>query len=437
MKINDKVFEPVDLYEVTGGMTPAEIGGAVENAKTVPRASGKLLSKLKQNLYDCCVFVFSDSTGNSQSEWVYKYGEWLASLYPTHTVEYYLWDDSTDLYESAVTIQSGTGSRTLSIYNGAVPGSRPAHLMGDKYPSAVLSIPDADLVFCNHGHNILGYLGSDSENIQSGRVPLMIEPFAQILTRHDGAGVVILGQNPRRDDDDYAPQYIANNEAAGLINADFADSYSLFMDRDKDSSLYIDSIHPSDEGTALYLEAVKRLHNSYAHKPAVNPLKSSRNLVDNGDFSAFGGVLPDSWAAVNCTAEKDTVIYESPNGYSVQLSKTTGGSQSYLTQSLSNAQKAGLRGQYLTFAIRCYIESGQAATVGRVALTTNSKSSNSYPIVNDARDGWHWRMVSLYFSPSDSYLFARIFVDTGNEASASIRVDRAILCRGRLPSDVL
>ena len=34
MKIKDKVFEPIDLVDATGGMTPEEIGGAIANAVT-------------------------------------------------------------------------------------------------------------------------------------------------------------------------------------------------------------------------------------------------------------------------------------------------------------------------------------------------------------------------------------------------------------------
>ena len=320
-----------EIMAATGGMTPDEVGGAINSAAS---SAGLLLSKLDQDLYDCTVFVFSDSTGNSQSEWVYKYSEWIASKYKNYTVEYYLWDDDNDTYLAPVEIQAGTGVNTLSIYNGAVAGSRPAHLMGSKYPSAVINIPDADLVICNHGHNMLDYLGTNEENIATGRVPLMLEAFAQILVRHDGAGVIVVSQNPHRDTDDYSPQYIANNQVAGMINADLADSYKLFVQSDKSEDLYIDNIHPSDAGTELYLQAIKRLHSSTNHKAAINPLRSNKNLLSNGDFVAFSGATPDDFTEVNCTTIKNTSIYESSEGYSVDMSKTSGGSQSYITQNL-------------------------------------------------------------------------------------------------------
>jgi len=434
-KLHDKLFEPINLVDKTGGMTPDQIGGVLSTSSS---AAGQLISKLDDDKYDCCVFVFSDSTGNSQTEWVYLYSQWLASLYPAYSVEYYLWDDDNDVYFSGVDIQTGTGSNTLRIYNGAVPGSRPAHLLGEKYPSAVLAIPDADLIICNHGHNFLSYHGADESNIYSGRVPIFLEAFSQILCRHDGAGVIMLTQNPLRDSDDYAPQYIAIKNTAGLINADVADSYVGFVEANKDSSLYIDNIHPSDQGTAIYLNAIKTCHNSRIHKAAYNPVsKSSRNLLSNGNFNLFDSSLPDDWTGSNATASKDTTIFESDSGYSVSLSKTTPGSQSYLTQNLTTNQKQSLRGCYLTFAVRIYVPSGQSGTVGRVALMTNSKSSNNYPVVSDAVDGWSWRMISVYFSPSDSYLFARIYIDSGtSEDTANIKIDRAILCRGRIPSDI-
>lgn len=415
--------------------TGADIAETVNSLASISvSALGSVVSKIKNETGDSTILVCSDSTGNSDNEWVYLYGQYLATLNANYRVEYYTFNEATGLYRTAVVMQAGTGIGTLKLYNAAISGTKPDYIMAERFANAVVSLPKVDCLIMNHGHNCASsYSGLDPIN---QRTPQLIEAVLQILACHSGAGVVFMTQNPLRDNDVYKPVYRAILRAAALLGASVADSYKLFIEAGKNPDLYIDNTHPSASGTQLFLSAIKNLTIDGACRSAVSSLesKTKSNLLSNGDFSAFSGALPDGWTSTNATVAKNTTDFDSVNGYSVSVASTA--AEGCISQDLSANLLKYAKGKIVTLAVRVYIPTGQAATAGRIGLLSNSATTNNYTSSADARNGWVWRVLSLQVTPTDTYVTVKLYGDTAGGGGLAY-FDRAILSIGALPSDCI
>lgn len=110
MKIKDKVVEPIDLVDVTGGMTPEEIGGAVGGvySSTLSPFSAAI-SKLNAGFEPAVFTLVGDSTGNSDDEWFNYALLQYADKKPNKNIVTYGWDND---------INSFTAPRFLSKSSG-------------------------------------------------------------------------------------------------------------------------------------------------------------------------------------------------------------------------------------------------------------------------------------------------------------------------------
>ncbi|AUR93144.1 SGNH hydrolase-type esterase domain protein [Vibrio phage 1.184.A._10N.286.49.A5] len=416
------------------GLSKSGIAGSLQSASAIPTAAGRLVGKLEDDNGDCNIFVCSDSTGNEEFEWVYQYALTLAARYPAYTVNYYLWGQSEEEYLSPVELQAGTGIHTLNIWNGAISGSRISYLMGDKAVKAFRDIPDCDLVFINHGHNMISsYPQIDGE---VGKLSMYLEAIADITSEHRRAGVIFLTQNPRRDTDDYKDIYRTIIMCAGLINADVADSYKVFQEAGKPLDWFKDSIHPSTTGVKAYTNEVLKLHNSTKHKACMDFMGEAKtNILENGTFAYFSGATPDYWVInAESTSTKETVIVDGINGYSVKLDVVGSGGAQIFKQTIDANRRNYLKGKHVVLAVRMYIPEGQADNLARPAILTNSNSVTYEPNDNQ-RNGWHWRIVTTKVLDDASYFDAAIYLSASSVIGTSFYVDRAILVTGLLPFD--
>lgn len=415
--------------------TGADIAESVNSLASISfSALGGVVSKIKNAAGDSVILVMTDSTGNSDTEWVYLYAQYLATLNTQYRVEYYTFNEATGQYRAAVVLQAGAGVGTLRLYNAAIAGTKPDYIMGARFANAVVNIPKADCLIMSHGHNCASsYSGSDPIN---QRTPQLIEGPLQALAHHSGASLVYVTQNPLRDNDVYLPVYRAILRAAALLGASVADSYTLFIQAGKNPSLYLDNTHPSPAGTQLFLSAIKNLTIDGIHHSAISALDGTtkKNLLLNGDFAAFSGAIPDGWTLSDATCTKNTTDFDGLNGYSVSV--TTTAAVGGLSQNLpANALKF-VKGKIITLAVRVFIPEGQANTAGRIGLLSNSANANNYAPSADPRNGWVWRIVSLQVSPTDTYVTVKLYGDSaGNNGVAYF--DRAVLVIGSLPSDCI
>lgn len=224
---------------------------------TVATTSGRTSSlaavsgRLKRGTEDVVLAVLSDSTGNETTEWVYLTAQWLAARFPAYTVVYRLWNDTNQNYDAAVTIQTGTGSRTLTIYNASTPGMAAGYSL-TRIAAQIPVAPTA--VIINYGHN------SPSATLRSDNFQLV----RAVREKYPNAVLALTAQNPRgAADANYADALIrqqinidlAQSEGYGLINV-----FQTFLANPTYATDWLqgDNLHPNVTGSQKWAAEVQK-----------------------------------------------------------------------------------------------------------------------------------------------------------------------------------
>ena len=141
----------------TPGGFPMAKQSAVDAAIAAAYADATNVSRIKQAIAmqrkDLYVLMQGDSTGNEDTEWYRLMANALAPLYPAYTFKYRLWDNASTTWGAAVTIQVGTGTKTITFYNGSFSGATPSYWTGNRNQYAYDG-KDFDLIMTNYGLNV-------------------------------------------------------------------------------------------------------------------------------------------------------------------------------------------------------------------------------------------------------------------------------------------
>lgn len=393
------------------------------------------------------ILVNSDSTGNSTNEWVYLFGQWLAEKYPEYTVRYRIWNDTTNVYDSPISLNAGTGIFFIDIFNFAVSGSRTYRILGKKQ-AALLDITNTsiyttssnviDLCIINHGHNV-GLSIRDYDN--SLRHAMFTE---ELLNIHPFCSIMMIRQNPHRDDLSNKNDIDATVAWAKERGFCVADVWSKFIAKNRVYTLYADNIHPStglgDTGTQLFLDAVteqvkKNFNFNYTSwssllNDTMYTLNSNPNLTHSSD-----NLAPDGYTLVNCTASKDTINFiDTRKGYSTKL-VANGGSASYMEYTITGALLEEIKQNQIVLAIRLKSEvEASSTTYCRVGFFDSTLVNND-AVINELSGVWHWRYASFKPSYSATYVKVRVYIDSATTVSAgkTINIDKIFIAKGKLP----
>lgn len=401
------------------------------------RALFSAKSSIQQNAADVSLVVIGDSTGNEATEWVYLFAQWLATQYTTHSVSYRLWNDGTNLYDAAVAISTGSGSNTIRIWNASIAGTQPLYAMGSKLAPTIGTTPAPKLVIWNHGKNLVS--AADNALYRGG----FIQGIDQVRQALPGVAHAALRQSPNRDDSNMAPvvwQLDSISQAYGDLA--LVDVYSKFIAAGKDSSLYLDNVHPSAAGSQLFLQAMQEawssaISPSASASPAFVSILGTNLLTGITKFSdpAYVGGQPSGWANTSTTMTVETSIKDAGAAQSMKFVNTTAGAAIY--QQLS---ATALRGKTITLAVRQYVPAGSAATVGRIAILVNNGANTTVAIGsvgNQANDGWRWLVIAGVPVPTDAvFVRAYLYCDTAANASSTVYFDRAIFVEGDVPRNI-
>jgi hypothetical protein len=420
-------------------LTPSQAAQVLSSIAPASGHAQKLLNKLRWG-GEAVLLVVGDSTGNGSDEWVRLFANWIAGEYPAVTVTYRVWG-TTD-YGSATTVQTGTGTQTLAIYNCSVSGVRPDYALGSLYAAAIQNVPAVDLMIVNHGHNIFS---GETQDQMSMHWLELTEPF---LLDHPGSGVILIAQNPHKVTPEMT-KALSVRDVCAWRGFGFADVWSLFMERGNASSLYVngDNIHPSyglgsdadPTGTRLFLQAVQRhfVGAPVAPQTAVSLLSQAYgpNLLVNGTFSDYptSPGAPTGWTLTNATATKDTTIKFGVNGYSVKL-VGSGSGQPYMQQDLAAGPRDAHLGKNLILAVAMYAAADQDNNTARPALLSTSNGSNNYVTTAGGRGGWWWKFLPAKIGAGDTYIRARLFANTGSGSTGEAYIGAAVLRVGKVPS---
>jgi len=426
------------------GVTSARSIAATSAANTY-----RLLAKMARGVEDASILVIGDSTGNESAEWVRLWIGDFAARFPAYTVVYHLWDATGDAgYDTgsapaAVTVQTGTGSQTLHLWNFAVSGSKTSHCLAGRWALGIVPT-NPDLVMISHGHNE----GALANGVHTwlGQYLALTESVAE---EHPQAAICCIMQNPETANSDQQRRAVRYQQIAAAKGYGVIDVQRAFLDTGNFAAwTKVDGVHPttsadapSPNGSRLWADVVLA-----ATDPSVLAATSGGGAVPqqpsslsvpgeqiavNGSFAAFSSAVPDSWTAIGCTTAKDQRAgwFESRNGYAVRV-QATGAAQSLIQQDVANY--AAYKGKWVTLAVRQRVAAAQASTAGRIGLNDGFTSALSVSTFN-ARDGFMWQVVSLKLSASALRLRVYLYGNTSADAAADVTYDSVHLVLGALP----
>ncbi|HID5535266.1 TPA: SGNH/GDSL hydrolase family protein [Klebsiella pneumoniae] len=399
-----------------------------------------LLSKMRAALEDVCIIINSDSTGITQDtdpvngvfkKWTRKLVEFLAANYPAYTVNYYTW--SAGAYVGPETIQVGTAGKTLHFYNAAIAGTQPLYLMG-RYFEAAYVPRQADLIIYNHGHNT-------DYNVNAGvQAGMNLSAMYQMLQRHPNAGAIMVSQNPLRDSNLGASRSTGARQAAIAAGFSLVDVYQLFMATGKPVDWYLDNVHPNATGDEKIFGLVKNLF-TWPATPAkyTAGLLYGGGLVPNADFSSWDddAGVPDGWTLTGCTAEEDTVNFES--GICGLRLISTGSGSAYASRSLPASLVRRLRGQTIVVGCRVYVPvENTRANAGYISIEGISGSRGYGIPAPGGRGGFVWKASVVTVPVNADALTIIAGLDTSGGAAGNVcTFDRITLTVGSIPQDFI
>lgn len=312
-------------------------GKRLDDMNIAPALSqpGQLISIMRRNQQNAVLNLVGDSTGNETGEWFYKLVVWIGQQFPKYTIVYRLWDDAAQAYLAPTTIQTGTGSRTLSVYNGSHPGAAHDYTFANSNTTRFnLTFPvTPTTVITSYGYN----------NGLTNYREQMHELTRWITGSFPQAEVILVAQPPKASTDaDSANSLLrsadvrafALQEGYGLIDAaqPFID-YGNF-----DELIAGDKIHPTAAGMDLWFEQARRAFDPTAAlaRPRVQPPKVDRIFVPASSFTPNVGTPSMSVSPVGipkmdfdpATVESASVTVDIPPswaGVNVWLYWSTGG----------------------------------------------------------------------------------------------------------------
>lgn len=246
-----------------------------------------LVAALRRGVTSPVLVILGDSTGNETTEWLYLTLQSLAAEFPAYTVTHALWNDTNQSYDAATTIQTGTGSQSLTVYNGSVPG------VGYDYPIAsgttriTSMFPAAPTtVLLSFGYNA----GTASYRTEMFSVCRAIESY------YPTADIILVAQPPKATS---APDHtnsrlrsesvraLALDEGYGLIDATQA-----FLDYGNyDTLIQGDTVHPTSAGSQVWArEAIRTLRRRpTVSQPTGSGARNFRRWVSAAQFVVAGG----------------------------------------------------------------------------------------------------------------------------------------------------
>lgn len=446
-----------DLGSVTGstkGAGAVAYGPTVEypaytvggELRTIQSCAAHFWAKARANQADLKILVLSDSTGNEITEWPYRMlDEWMRQELPTHTFKYSLYglgqtvaNGGNETWGAYVTLQAGSGSKTVFMDNAAIAGVNTNYFEGGRKNSIYRS-KDYDLVIINCGHN------SGTDTTEEIIQPEFMTAVCQARKLAPRAGILVTLQNPRTDaggPEQTARMVNAWRNVASQLDVGVIDIYSTYKALSNPGDYMSDTVHPNFAGQTLWVSVLMRTLceplNYMGEDPgSYSPLTIVRpNYLQNPRFSSWSGAVPDNWSASNCTVAKDPGRQED-GIYSMRVTAT--GLNPQITQDFSG-QLPRLRGSFITLVARIWRSAGMDSLAGRVGLTTDTVggSVTSYPRSLDSAGGFEEVSIALAVPLEATTLSCVLYTGAanGSDTGKQIWIDHIAVFEGSQPGDV-
>lgn len=364
----------------------------------------------------------------------------IKAMYPHRSIRVYTWDDTAKAYAAPVTYFTGSGTTWVNVYDGSKGGTiwEFAYLNAN----AKFGVIQPDLA-------VIGY-GLNQGNTATATARAFYRQEWQRLTavvkgQAPAADVLLVSQNPRIDAGYQVDLATNRAQAVRSVAAEMGAAYGpvteAYLAAGPAAYLNADGIHPNAAGTNLYGSTLAPL---FSVQPNMQPgarilsplLTTGSEIGINGDFASFPGELT-GWTRVNCDIAKDSVNYESPNGYAVKITANAA-AQSRMEQMLPVNR---VKGRWITVAARMWIPAGQSNVTGRIEITSTGGTAPvavmSPGTQVTTRDCWTWEYTSAYIPADAATVKVKLIAGATTEATAQVTVDRVFIGIGTQPHDVV
>lgn len=408
--------------------------GDYHTAWTAPAPTLSSLAPVKTKIMagaaDVTALFIGDSTSLATTHWVYRLAQWLATEYPTHSVVYRLWDDGAGNYGAPSTIATGTGARTINVYNASVGGFHIGRWMTTRYANAIGALTP-DLIVTNDGGNLTTGAVQDIRR-------RYLAAFQRLLLDKPGTPIAVTLQHAFRDDNTMDNAIAALRQAASHFpGLTLIDAHARFVEAGKPAGWYENNTHPNTTGHGVMLAEAQRHWRAARDRHPVTSFDSwwadraQFNLLPNGSLAAFTAALPDYWgttaAAGTITKDTTTVYPGKPHSLRVE-----GMNKTVLNRIEGRALEA-LRGRRLTLAVRVYAATGGHSSTGKFWITIDGVATAGYStdIGSTEGNGWQWQVIDDIRVPvtATSVEVALASTSTGS-ASGVAYFDEVLLYQG-------
>jgi lysophospholipase L1-like esterase len=450
------------LADAAAGRTALGLGtAATADAATITarsdagsaRATALAMQKLRQNMGDVNITILSDSTASLYaSTWPSTLVPLLAAMFPAYTVKVSDYADSVEqvagpdtVYETAVTIQTGSGANTLWVWVAGWSGARTDSWIASFLPTVLPAATDCLIVSYGHNDQVI----DSSQSIQqfTARYANAVETFIQ---QAPNAGVLLIGQNDNNLGDGLNQQRKAQAIAgyAAARGFGFVDICQAFLDNGGNAVLTSDGVHPTAAGHILWGNEMYVAFNAgrYAqprsHVASLFDVKQSAQLCANPFFDDWPtGSDPYGETLTAATATRETTIKETGN-QSVTLDASSAAASSMSRVVMNARDLAQYRGQWITVGVRIMLDTTRATptiTAGKLRVTDGVQTITTVDdqASHQPRSAWFWRWLPIKVDAASTTLTRTVFADTAATALARVRIDRTIIIPGQLPADVL
>jgi len=426
----------------------ADAASVVTAAPSTVSAIQFMLQKIKTGVEDVKILCLGDSIDIGLAQWYGQLGYWLGTQWPAYTFVYYHWDDPTQAWVT-YPLTTGTGARTVRVYNGAVGGMNTSYPLGDRLEKLV-GLTQPDLV-------LIAYLANETDDTVA-RASHFRDRYAavteSVLATAPQAGIVVCGK-PGKPLTPNSVEYrsVALRDLARAKGFGYIDFYGAFVATDPNWATTlistVDQVHPTVAGQTVMFEEAKR-HFTYRRgvqtmtQPVSSLTEPVKNLLINGDFADWTGAFPASWLDLyspspRSTAAKNVALFETGT-WSAKLTPTVTSVPEVTIYQVVNVRR--FRGQWVTLAARVRVDPTQA---NRVALghTTLYVVDGAGATVHESSstvgtpDGFAWVVNSLRIPPDATTLQCWLSTRSTGTGAAEASWDRAVLAPGILPRDMI
>lgn len=400
----------------------------------------RFMSKLDSQSADANIVIATDSTGNGPSNWPYLlFAGSVADAYPEWTILIRFWSGSA--YAAATTLQTGTGSRMLTVWVAAVDGSIANRFAGEDFEPAILD-PNPDVIMLSYGHNA-DIQGTGPYTSLTYRQLSWFGGIADALDKNvPNIPVILIGQNPTNNDNGSNPLGtddgfmrrrldilfpMASRQKWGVINVhDAFLQYPLPL-----ADLLLDNTHPNLIGSTLWADVVWETMRASRGAQLAGAGVTSRLLKAWRSFADF-----DTWSKgnVEITEQTTTGRFDSrPNAATVTIDNTAGLGYMY-TIALTAEDMPAVQGRWVNFAIWAHVPDSSEVSTLRVDMVDSGGTAIFQGPVRG--DGFAVFVAPKFIAENATSLTINVYAaETAFSPASYFDADRASLSLGLGPID--